>query len=149
VRHGELIAGAAGAALLGSLFLPWYGVQIQVADVTVGESFSAWEVLSVVDLLLASIALTAILVALAGALRPQPGAPLLLTAAGGVALVLVLFRLVDLPIDAVSPVASGDSIELGRDVGIFAALFAAAAIAYGGWTAQAARARPGRAHAAR
>ena len=134
MRNGERIAGAGGAVLLGALFLPWYGVDIQVADVSLAGSLSAWEALSLIDVLLAAVALIAILCALAGvAGSPTGGRAALLRCSGDIGLVLVLYRIADLPVDGAAPVASGDAFELGREPGILVALVATAAIAYGGW----------------
>ena len=73
--------------------------------------------------------------------------PVLLLAAGALALLLVLFRLLDIPAPDVPAVAE-DSVDFGRKFGLFLALVAAAAIAYGGWRANSERTTgpaPGRA----
>ena len=64
--------------------------------------------------------------------------PVLLLAAGALALLLVLFRLLDIPAPDVPAVAE-DSIDFGRKFGLFLALVAAAAIACGGWRANSER----------
>ena len=75
---------AAGALLLIALFLPWYGWELEIADVELSGSVSAWEVLSVVDVLLFGVALVALAVpaARAGGHLSAAGAaaPLLLGA---------------------------------------------------------------------
>ena len=47
----------------------------------------------------------------------------------GMAVLLVLFRIIDIPTDGDVP----DQIDLSRKIGIFLALIGAAAVAYGGW----------------
>lgn len=139
MKVGEPIAAAAGGVLLIALFLPWYDVKIAVTDVLLIDSVSAWQVLSVIDVLLAGVALVALCVPAAraaGSLPPDLPVSRLLLAAGGLGLLLVLFRMVDLPVADVSVVAAGDSIELDRKIGVFIALFATACIAYGGWRAR-------------
>jgi hypothetical protein len=109
LRIGELALGLAGAALLVSLFLPWYGDR------------SGWESLSVVDLLLALIAVSVLAVPFVTAAQPVAAVPVALqaisTLLGMVALLLVLLRVLDLPGDAG-----------GRAEGLWLALAAAAGV---------------------
>jgi hypothetical protein len=51
-----------------------------------------------------------------------------LLAAGALAVLLVLYRIVDIPGGDVP-----DDVDLSRKVGVFIALIGAAAVAYGGW----------------
>jgi hypothetical protein len=53
--------------------------------------------------------------------------------AGAVAVVLILFRLLNTPGEAV--VGFGVNVEVSRKIGVFLGLIAAAALTYGGWTA--------------
>jgi hypothetical protein len=91
LRAGEWVAAASGVALLVSLFLPWYGP----------ESLTAWESLAAIDVLLAFVAATGVLLAIAVATQPVPAVPIalsaLVTMAGFFGLVLVVFRVLDLP----------------------------------------------------
>jgi hypothetical protein len=132
---GERIAAGAGALLLIALFLPWYGWELVIADVELSGSVSAWEVLSVVDVMLCLIALVAIAIPAARAAGGPPAdrAGALLLGAGALGLLLVAFRLLDLPLAGADPVAAGDRVEIGRSFGILLALIASAGIAYGGW----------------
>jgi hypothetical protein len=81
-------------ALLLSLFLPWYGP----------EDATAWESLSAIDVLLAFVAASGVLLAIVTATQRVPAIPIALsalvalTALAGV--LLVLFRMLDLPGDA-------------------------------------------------
>jgi hypothetical protein len=90
MRRAEPLAGLGGLILLVSLFLPWYS-----------PGGSGWEVLSVIDILLALLALLAIAVPLATLLTEGPaksiGTAVIASALGWLAILLVLFRLIDEP----------------------------------------------------
>jgi hypothetical protein len=128
---GDMVAGVGGIVLLISLFLPWYGVSIDVANVSVSESGSGWEALDVIDviLFLVSVAAIGVVAARAADQLPAevPGAVVLL-GLGGLAMLLVLFRIIDIPVDDVP-----DQVDVSRKIGVFIALIGSAAIAYGGW----------------
>jgi multisubunit Na+/H+ antiporter MnhB subunit len=91
LRAGEWVAAASGVALLVSLFLPWYGP----------ESRTAWESLTAIDVLLAFVAASGVLLAIATATHAVPAVPIALSAlvtfAGIFGVLLVLFRVLDLP----------------------------------------------------
>jgi hypothetical protein len=110
---GEWIAGVGGAALLGSLFAPWYGP----------ASLSAWEALSVLDVLLALVAAGGVLLALVTATQRVAAVPIALgavvTLAGLVGVVLVLVRLVAIP-DVASSREWGAWLGLAGSLGILA-----------------------------
>jgi len=136
---GDQIAAASGIALLIALFLPWYGVDVEVAGFSASESVSAWEALGFIDILLFLVAVVAIGVPVARAMGSLPDdvpGALLLLAAGGLGLLLVLFRLIDIPGPDV-PEAAGNAIEFGRKFGLFLGLLATVGITYGGWRANA------------
>ncbi len=92
LRAGEVVAALAGAALLASLFLPWYG------------DLSGWGALGVIDVLLALLAGLALALVPVTAAQRVPAVPLTLavmvTIAGALAALLVLFRVIDLPAGA-------------------------------------------------
>jgi len=98
---GDQIAAASGVVLLISLFLPWYGVDVNLGGIATGSaSASAWEALDFIDILLFLVSVVAIgvpVVKAAGSLPDDVPGPLLVLVAGGVAVLLVLFRLIDLP----------------------------------------------------
>ncbi|MEA2401066.1 MAG: hypothetical protein QOK00_1469 [Thermoleophilaceae bacterium] len=136
---GEQIAGVSGVVLLISLFLPWYGVDVSVGGFSASESASAWEAMGFIDILLFLVAVVAIGVPVARAMGSLPDdvpGPLLLVAAGAVGLLLVLYRLIDIPAPDIPDVA-GNTIDFGRKLGIFVGLIAAGGVAYGGWRANA------------
>src|SRR5215211_4271083 len=130
-RLGDTIAAASGAALLVVLFLPWYGVDLNVAGATVASGHAtAWEAFRFIDLLLFLVAVVAIAVPLARAAGSLRDGSALVLAAGLVGLLLVLFRVIDLPASDIHTVG-GDSIEFGRRIGLLLGLLAAAGVAYG------------------
>ena len=133
---GDQIAAVSGVVLLIALFLPWYGVDVSVGGFSASESVNAWEALDFVDILLFLIALVAIGVPVAKATGNMPDdvpGPMVVLAAGGLAVLLVVFRLIDLP----TPDVEASGIDFGRKFGIFLGLIAAAGVTYGGWRANA------------
>jgi hypothetical protein len=129
---GDMIAGVGGIVLLISLFLPWYGVSVDVAGFSASESATGWEVLSFIDILLflcAVVAIAVVAARAAGSLPPDVPAGVVLLAVGALALLLVLFRIIDIPAPGDVP----DEVDLSRKIGVFIALIASAAIAYAGW----------------
>jgi hypothetical protein len=124
LRDGEWLAGAGGAALLASLFLDWYGHR------------TAWQALAVVDVLLALLALVPLALVVAQATRRSPAVPVALSVltalAGALAVVLIAFRLIDLP---------GAAVQVHG--GAWFALGAALLVAVGGWRSLRAERIPG------
>jgi hypothetical protein len=137
---GDIVAGASGIALLIVLFLPWYGVDVNVAGFAAGrESVNAWQAFGLVGLLLFLVAVVAIVLPAArgaDALPEDVPGALILLCVGALGLLLVLFRVVDLPASNIRTVG-GDSIDYGRKIGLFLGLIATAGITYGGWRANA------------
>jgi hypothetical protein len=118
LRAGEWVAAASGVALLISLFLPWYGP----------ESATAWESLSAIDVLLAFVAATGVLLAIVTAAQRVAAIPIALSAlvalASIVGVLLVLFRMLDVP-DGAS----------GREWALWLGLAGAAGIGVGAFMA--------------
>jgi hypothetical protein len=118
IRPGEAVAGVAGAALLVSLFLPWFS--------SGGFSLDGWESLSFTDLMVAVAGLLGLGLPLVSAANAKPDLPIITTAtaglAGVLALLLVLYRVLD-------PV--GDE----RRGGLFLALAGAALLSAAAWRA--------------
>jgi hypothetical protein len=131
---GELIAGASGVLLLIAMLLPWYGRETDIAGAVVIESWTAWQSLSVIAVLLFAIGMTAIAVPVGRALWASPERfrdDRVLVVLGLLGVLLVLFRVIDMPIAGID-LQSGDSIDSSRGAGLFLALLATAGIAYGG-----------------
>jgi hypothetical protein len=141
VGLGERIAGASAVALFIIMFLPWYGAKVNLnipgASGNVSGSADAWEAFSFIDILLfLVVALTLAIVAATAAdalPRDLPAPPgLIIAGAGGLAVLLILFRILSTP----GPDTSfSDQIDITRKIGVFLGLIAAGGIAYGGWTA--------------
>jgi hypothetical protein len=137
---GELIAGIAGIVLLIDLWFKWYGVKVSGAggvlkNFSIGVSATAWQAFGFIDILLFLIAVLAISVAIARATNRMPDMPYpagtLLAGAGAFALLLIIFRIIDTPVDT----GGVEGIDVTRKIGVWIGLLAAAAITYGGWRA--------------
>jgi hypothetical protein len=136
LSQGELIAGVSGLALFVVLFLPWYGVDVNVGGFSASESASAWEAFDMTDIVLflvAAVAVGAAAVRLADAVPDGIPVATIVTGAGALAVLLVLYRLIDLPGPDIPDVA-GAGIDFGRRFGIFLGLIAAGGVAYGGYS---------------
>jgi hypothetical protein len=111
MRRAEPVAGLGGIVLFGSLFLRWYGggelppaqgdlMPYGPPDVT------GWQALTVIDLLLAVLALVAIAVPVISVATRGPakavGIAVIASALGWLAVLLVAFRL-NFPPDDLSP----------------------------------------------
>src|SRR5436190_2346832 len=135
LSQGELIAGIAGIVLLIDLWFKWYSVSAKGFGITVGASANAWDAFGGIDIILFLVALTAIGVAVLRALDRLPEMPFppatLLTVAGGIALLLILFRTIDTPVDT----HGVKGIDVSRGFGLWLGLLSAAALTYGGWRA--------------
>ena len=135
ISFGEMVAAASGLALIVVMFLPWYGAEFE----GVSDSASAWETMSFIDILLLIAALLAVAVAVARAAGMMPAdlpAPpgQIVAGAGAIAVLLVLFRLLDIPEPEGADIL-GDQVDFSRKIGAFLGLIAAGGIAYGGYTA--------------
>lgn len=130
LSFGERVAAGSGLALVIVMFLPWYGRDIGLGT----DNRSAWQAFGFIDLLLFVAAAMAIGIPLArasGALPRNPALPpaQVVAAAGALAALLVLFRILDLPFEGEA------AVETGRKIGVFLGLIASAGIAFGGYTA--------------
>ena len=139
-----MVAAASGAALIIVMFLPWYGVSAELGTFSESDSASAWTAMSFIDILLfliAAIAIAGALARAAGAMPANLPAPpgTIVAAAGALAVILVLFRIIDIPHEDIPAIAE-DSIDFSRKIGVFLGLIAAGGIAFGGYTAMKERA---------
>jgi hypothetical protein len=95
LRPADVLAGAAGAVLLISLFLPWYAPRGRT------ETVDAWQAFAVTDLLLALVGVLAIALAVAQVAVRGPAMPVGLgVVASSLAiagLLVLVFRLIDEP----------------------------------------------------
>ena len=126
LRGGDLVAGLAGAALLASLFLDWY------------SGLDAWQAFTVLDVVLALLALIPFGLVATQATRDSPSLPVffsvLSTIAGLLAALLILYRIVNQP---------GPNDVIDVHVGAWAAFLAAIALTAGGWWSMRDESMPG------
>jgi hypothetical protein len=142
LRAGEWLAAASGVALLVSLFLPWYQPEVCLTHSpgypggTDCPSLSGWEALAAVDVLLAFIAASGVLVGIVTAVQRVPAVPIATSAlvmiSGTFGVLLVLFRVIDLPDGAA-----------GREWALWLGLAGALGIAAGAFIAMRDEIRPG------
>ena len=116
-RPGEWLAGAAGAALVASLFLPWYeGARAR-------SSVSGWEAFAAVDVILAVAGLLGALLLVISTMHRTPAAPIAAAAlcvpVATVALALAAIRLAE------PPNLAGEGPAVVRKAGPYAGLVAA------------------------
>jgi hypothetical protein len=115
LRAGEWFAGAGGIVLVVSLFLPWYEA---------AESLTGFEALTVIDILLVLLAGLALALPVLQATQDAPnkpvGAAVLTVVFGALGVLLVLFRLIDMPADGLE-VRPGAWVALAATVLITAA----------------------------
>ena len=126
--NGARISLGGAIVLFISLFMTWYTAKISLGGLVsgIGVDADAFDALKFTDLLLLVISLGVIAVILlvaSGKLGPELSQAVL--PAGGLALLLVLFRLIKVPAPDV------DGVDFGRGYGIFIGLIGAAAIVAG------------------
>jgi hypothetical protein len=134
IRFGEMIAAGSGLVLFLSLFLEWYSVDIRGFGGDL-PTVTGWRALGFIDILLFLVAAIAVAVAIAKALNVMPrnlpiSPGLLVLIAGGIAVLLVLFRIISIPDEGAGDIPG---VDVGRSFGVFLALLAAAGVALGGW----------------
>jgi hypothetical protein len=142
LRDGDWLAGAGGVALIASMFADWYsgasaGVRgVGFAPLDVGAT--AWQAFSVLDVVLALLALVPLALVVLQATRDSPALPVAFsvftTVAGALAGLLILYRIVNQP-------GPNDAVDV--DAGAWIGLAAAIAVAAGGARSMRVEAMPG------
>lgn len=135
ISFGEMIAAVSAVLLFLFMFVfDWFGVKE-----TPGGA-SAWQWFSLIDILLFLVIVIAIVAAVLQAVGGAPNLPApagqIVLAAGAIAVVLILLRII-FPGDGPFPF----DVEATRKIGAFLGLLAAVGIAFGGFTAMNERAR--------
>jgi hypothetical protein len=139
-RPADVLAGASGLALLLVMFLPWFGLDEAVdlpgpagTVIAEGRGLNAWEAFRYADVILfvTAIAAIALLVVRAAHVMPRwrVPLPLIVTALGALAVLLIVFRLIDPP--SIQAPLSGGAADVGRRIGLYFGLLAAAGITFG------------------
>jgi hypothetical protein len=134
---GEKIAGGSAVLLFIFMFFDWFKV-----DVSGGEGLfslrvggNAWEAFSQIDIILMIVILVAVGVAVVRLSDAVFEPPFSLNAAvailGGIAVLLILYRIIDPPGDT----GGVPGVDINPAIGIFLGLIAAAGITYGGYRA--------------
>jgi len=131
LRGGELLAGAGGALLAVTMFLPWFGKVspycVPLAGYSCGRNFDAWKAFGFTDVILFAAALAGVGMAVLASASPKTDAAI--TSAcftvpiALLATLLVLYRVLE-------PVG-----KLDTRYGLFLGLGACAALTYGSWSA--------------
>ena len=132
LRTGEKIAGVSGVLLILIMFIfDWFSVEESGGL----GGLNAWQSFGIIDLVLLLAAAAGITLAVMSASRTEVNMPVALSALtaglGGLAVLLVLFRIISPPEFDVL----GVEIGTDREIGVFLGLIATAALAYGGWMA--------------
>jgi hypothetical protein len=138
---GEKISAVSAILLFVFMFFDWFGVEVSgvpgfTGDVS-GAGGSAWDALDVIPIFLMLAIVAAIGVALIrltdADLEPPISLNAIVAALGGLAVLLILYRIID------QPGGGGDfggvEVDVTLKLGIFLGLVAAAGIAYGGYRA--------------
>jgi hypothetical protein len=119
LRLGELVGAVSGLGLLVVSFLPWYSAG--------GEKATAWQSFGVIDLVMAAAAIAALSVAIVVVTRLSVSYPVAGSAVsalfGGLALILIAYRLINPP----------GGTDVGREIGPWLGLVAAAGVTLGGY----------------
>ena len=137
ISFGELVAGASAVVLFLVMFFPWYGVEVGLLGGAASENANAWEAFDYIDIILLLVVLMAVGMAAAraaGAIPPALPAPpgLIVAGAGALAVLLILFRIVEIP----GPEVDVEGVDISREIGIFLGLVAAVGITFGGYMAR-------------
>lgn len=137
---GEKIAAVSAVLLFVFMFFDWYGVEVSGVGGFTGEvsgsGGSAWDALDITPIFLMLAIVVTIGVAIVrltdADLEPPISMNAVVAALGGLAVLLIVYRIVDTP-------GGGDfggvAVDLTLKIGIFLSLLSAIGIAYGGYSA--------------
>jgi len=127
LNMGEKIAGISGIVLLILMtFIDWF------------EGLNAWQAFGLIDFVLLLAVAAAVALAVLAATQSNVDLPIALstvvTGLGALSVILIIFRIISPP-DFGLDEFFGQDAEIGRSIGVFLGLIAAAGIAAGGWLA--------------
>ena len=134
---GEKIAGGSAVLLFIFMFFDWFSVEVSSGDglFSISRGGNAWEAFSWIDLfmLLTIIVTLAVVVIRVSDAIVEPSFSLNAAVAilGGLSVLLILYRIIDPPIDT----EGLPGVDVGRSIGVYLGLLAAAALTYGGYRA--------------
>jgi uncharacterized membrane protein YhaH (DUF805 family) len=141
LNTGEKVSAASAILLFVFMFFEWFGVKVSGVSgfsgtVATGEGGSAWDALDLIPIFLMLAIVVAIGVAVIrltdADLEPPVSLNAVVAALGGLAVLLILYRIVSPPNFGSF---GGVSVDATLKFGIFLGLIAAAGIAYGGYSA--------------
>jgi uncharacterized membrane protein YhaH (DUF805 family) len=139
LNTGEKVSAVSAILLFIFMFFDWFGVEVSGSGFSgefSGSGGSAWDALDVIPIFLMLAIVAAIGVAVIrltdADLEPPVSLNAIVTALGGLAVLLILYRIISPP-DFGS--FGGVSIDATLKFGIFLGLIAAGGIAYGGYSA--------------
>lgn len=136
LNTGEKIAGASAILLFIFMFFDWFTVDIDGEGLfNVSAGGNAWDVFSLIDLFLMLtiiVALAVVVIRLTDALiEPPVSLNAVAAVLGGISVLLILYRIIDPPLDT----GGLSGVDVSPSLGIFLGLIAAAGIAYGAYRA--------------
>ena len=137
VSFGEMIAAAGGVALLVLMFLPWFGGRLSGIAPARVATHTGWESFATLPkFLLVLAAVLPVAVAVAQMRDSLPALPIgqgeMVIAAGSVAFLIVVLRLLDPP-GVIEVAIPNVEVDPSRKPAAYLALAAAGVIAYGGF----------------
>jgi hypothetical protein len=140
LNTGEKISAASAILLFVFMFFDWFGVEVSgvpgFSGTFGGAGGSAWDALEVIPIFLMIAIVAALGVAVIrltdADLEPPVSLNAIVAGLGGLAVLLILYRIIDTPGGGSF---GGVSVETTLKFGIFLGLLAAAGIAYGGYAA--------------
>ncbi len=133
---GEKVAGGSAVLLFIFMFFDWFKVEVSGSDglFSISEGGSAWQAFSTIDIILLIVVLVAVGVAVLrisdAVFEPSFSLNAVVAILGGIAVLLILYRIIDPPLDTDIP-----GVDISRSIGIYLGLLAAAGITYGGYRA--------------
>jgi hypothetical protein len=138
---GEKLSAVSALLLFVFMFFDWFGVEVSGVPGFGGEvsgaGGSAWDALDVIPIFLMLAIVAAIGVAVIrltdADLEPPISLNAIVAALGGLAVLLILYRIIDQPGGGGD--FSGVEVDVTLKIGIFLAFAAAVGIAYGGYRA--------------
>jgi hypothetical protein len=134
---GEKIAGVSAVLLFIFMFFDWFTVSVSGGEglFSVSAGGNAWEVFSWIDLLMLLTVVVTVAVAVIRLSDAIVEPPFSINAAvailGGLSVLLILYRIIDPPLDT----GGLPGVDVGRSIGVYLGLLAAAGITYGGYRA--------------
>ena len=133
---GEKIAGASALLLFIFMFFDWFTVDIDGEGLfSVSAGGNAWDVFSWIDLFLMLtilVVVAVVVIRLTDALiEPPVSLNAIAAVLGGISVLLILYRIIDPPLDT----GGLTGVDISPALGVFLGLIAAVGIAYGGYRA--------------